>query len=340
MYRIFVQTLHLNQQQKNILNYFVGPLLFVWLSYAIYKQIQHQHDVQQSWELILSAFYHSQRWKLLLVLGLMLVNWGVEARKWQLQVKGIEVISFIEAFRAILAGQALGFNTVNRIGEPAGRAAFLKDGNRLRGLALSVVGSMAQIIVTFLMGALSLLYMRIYILNGSRQLQGLNAFWLDGLIYVISIGIMLFTLAYFRLSGLIELLEKIPVVARHRFFVEKLEDFHWKELTRILSLSFGRYWVFLLQYILLLQVFNVEVFWLDACALIGVMFLVLAIVPTITLAELGFRGKVSLILLGLLSANSIGIIATAAGIWLINLILPAIIGTLFLLGVRIFRTNK
>ncbi|HJV19085.1 MAG TPA: lysylphosphatidylglycerol synthase domain-containing protein [Sediminibacterium sp.] len=330
----------MNKRQKNILNYVIGPVLFVWLSYSIYNQIEHQTDVRQSWNMILAAFYEHDSWKIYMVIGLMLVNWGIEARKWQLQVKGIEAISFMSAFRAILAGQALGFNTVNRIGESAGRVAFLHNGNRIRGVVLSFVGSMAQIIVTFTMGAVSLWYMRMHILEGPQQLQGLSAFWLDGLIYVIAIGVILFALAYFRLAGLIEVLEKIPFVARNRFFVEKLEDFHWKELTRILLLSFERYLVFIVQYVLLLDVFHVQVNWLDAAALVGVLFLVLAIVPTIALAELGFRGKVGLLLFGVVSSNSVGIIATAAGIWLINLILPAIAGSLFILGVRIFRNNK
>jgi hypothetical protein len=181
--------------------------------------------------------------------------------------------------------------------------------------------------------------MRWNILNGERQLEGLSVFWLDALIYVIGMGILLFSLAYFKLAGLIQLVGKIPVVRKYQFFLEKLEDFHWNELVRLLTLSLTRYIVFLIQYYILLQVFDIEVFWLDAFALVGVMLLVLAIIPTIALTELGFRGKVSLLLLGLISNNSVGIIATAAGIWLINLILPAIAGTLFILGVRIFR-NK
>ena len=330
----------MNKKLKNILNYIVGPLLFIWLSYSIYQQVNHQVDVQQSWDLILKAFQEENRWKLITAIALMFVNWGIEARKWQLQIKGIESISFLNAFRQILAGQALGFNTINRIGESAGRSAFLKEGNRLRGIVLSFVGSMAQIIATFTMGVGALFYVKVFILNHTNQLNGLSEFWLDGLIYVISAGIILFTLAYFRLSGLIELLERIPFIAKYRFFIEKLEDFHWRELIRILSLSFGRYFVFLVQYTLLLDVFNVSVFWLDAFALVGVLFLVLAIVPTIALAEMGVRGKVSLLLFGLVSSNSIGIIATAGGIWLINLILPAIGGTLFILGLRLFRKNN
>ncbi len=335
-----MQIICLNRRQKNILNYIVGPLLFIWLSYSIYRQVNRQVDVQQSWNLILAAFNGEHQLKLIAVMALMFVNWGIEARKWQLQVKGIEAISFLSAFRAILAGQALGFNTINRIGESAGRVVFLKEGNRIRGVVLSFVGSMAQIIVTFTLGVCFLLYLRIFLLNNTTQLNGLSAFWLDGLIYVIASGIILFTLAYFKLAGLINLLEKIPIVSKYRFFIEKLEDFHWRELIRILSLSLGRYFIFLIQYVLLFDVFNVPIFWLDAIALVGVLLLVLAIVPSIALAEIGVRGKVSLLLFGLVSSNTIGIIATAGGIWLINLILPAIGGTLFILSIRLFRKKN
>lgn len=314
-------------------------MLFVWLSYSIYRQVQNQGDVLQSWHLIQSAFKGPQLTKLLAVIGLMFVNWGIEARKWQLLVSGIQKVSYGRAFRAVFSGQALGFNTPNRVGESAGRAIFLEEGNRIRGIVLSVVGSMSQIIVTFVMGILALLYLRLHILDNAHHLEGLSVFWVDSVIYTISAGIVLFILMYFRLSWLIQLLEKIPFIAKHKFFVQKLEDFHWKELTRILILSACRYVVFVLQYVVLLQVFEVNISWIDATAIVGVMFLVLAIVPTIALAELGFRGKLSIQLFGLLSSNTIGIIATAAGIWIINLIIPAIAGSLFILGIRLFR-NK
>lgn len=311
----------------------------MWLSYSIYRQVQERGDVRESWQFILAAFDGPQLGKLVLVILLMPVNWGIEARKWQLLVKGVQKVSFERACRAVFSGQALGFNTLNRVGESAGRALFLDEGNRIRGVLLSVVGSMSQIIVTFVMGLCSLLYLRVYILDDSRHLEGLSVFWLDGLLYIIGMGIFLFILLYFRLSWCVALLEKIPWVARHKFFVQKLEDFHWRELTRILLLSSFRYVVFVVQYVLLLQVFEVNIPWQDAVSLVSVMFLVLAIVPTIALAELGFRGKLSLQLFGLLSTNTIGIIATAAGIWIINLIIPAIAGSLFILGIRLFR-NK
>ncbi|MEN9684405.1 MAG: hypothetical protein RLZZ28_191 [Bacteroidota bacterium] len=277
--------------------------------------------------------------KMIFVGLLMFVNWGIEAWKWKILVSGIEKVSFGKAVKAVFTGQALGFNTPNRIGESAGRSIFLEEGNRLRGIVLSVVGSVSQIIVTFGTGLLALIYLRYFILDETHHVEGLSVFWLDGLIYLISIGIVLVVLLYFRLSWFIQLLEKIPLIAKYQFFVQKLEDFHWKELTRILILSSIRYGVFVVQYVLLLQAFEVYIHWLDAAMLVSVMLLVLAMVPTIALAELGFRGKISIQLFGLFSNNSLGIIATAAGIWIINLIIPAIAGSLFILGVRLFR-NK
>lgn len=329
----------MTKRTKHFLNYILGPVLFVWLSWSIYKQIQKQTDLQQTWDFIVSAIYGPNNWLIVLAGLLVLVNLGMEARKWQIQVREVEIISFLQSYKAVMAGQAIGLNTINRIGEPAARAAFLQDGNKIRGMMLSIVGSMAQLITTFGIGVCFLIYMRFNILHEGKQIEGLSIFWLDGLIYVIAMGIMLFTLAYFKISVLIQLVEKIDFVRKFKYFFEKLESFHFKTLLHILWLSIIRYIVILTQYYLLLQVFDISLFWLDAYALTGVMLLVLGIIPSIAFAELGFRGKVSLILFGLVSTNTVGIIATAVGIWLINLILPAIAGTLVILGVRLFR-NK
>ncbi len=335
-----VKKLLLSKKFKIFLNFFVGPGIFIWLSWSIYRQIQQQADVHQSWAFIQAAFTGPQAWKFFIVVILMMANWGIEARKWQLLITHIQPVSFARSCRAVLSGQALAFNTPNRLGESAGRAVFLEEGNRLRGIVLSIVGSMSQIIVTFVMGLLALLYLRFDILGLTGQLAGLTPFWYNTFILAITIGSGLFVLLYYRLSWVIKRVEKIPFVAKHRFFIQQLENFHWKELTRILFLSGSRYVVFLVQYVLLLQVFEVEVSVMDAVCMVSVMFLVMAIVPTIALAELGFRGKISLQLFGLLSNNTIGIVATAAGIWIINLIVPAIAGSLFILGVRLFRNKK
>lgn len=334
---MYTNHINLNKQLKIFLNWFIGPVLFVWLAFSIYKQISEQQDVQTSWQHIVDTVVGGQ-WKwLLLVFVLMFFNWGLEARKWQLLMQGIEHIGFWRSYRAIFTGQSFALNTVNRVGEYLGRMVYLQEGNRLRSIALSVAGSFSQLIVTMFMGLLSLLYLRVVILDDTHHLQGLSVFWLDGLMWGLTVGVTVCLVLYYKLSLITELMEKIPFVARYSFFIDKLEDLHWKELTRILSISLSRYLVFIVQYLIMLHVFEVDVRLLDGAAVIGVMFLVLAIIPTIALAELGLRGKVSLQVIGLLSANQVGIIATAAGIWLINLVIPALAGSIFILGIRLFK---
>jgi len=308
--------------------------LFAILSVSIYRQVHSQPNLGAAWVQVKQSY---TSWKLWLVLFLMLVNWGIEAKKWQILVSSVQRVSFLKSFMAIFTGQAIGLNTINGVGEYVGRVIYLEDGNRLRAVAISMVGSISQIIVTMIMGIVGLIYMRTHVFDATHHLQGLSIFWLNGIMYLLSFGVIIVLLVYFELSWLTKLVEKIPFVAKYSFFIQKLEELTWKELAGILLLSFIRYFVFIAQYILLLQVFGVEASWISAGWTVCVMFLVLAIVPTIPLAELGVRGETSQQLLGLISGNSLGILFTAAGIWFINRAVPAVAGSLFILGVRLFK---
>ncbi len=280
-----------------------------------------------------------RKWLFFLVFLLMGINWGLEARKWQLLITPIQPISFFRSFKAVLSGLSFSLFLPKGMGEYVGRLLYMQEGNRLRSIAVTVVGSMSQFIVTMCAGLMGLVYLRTEVFNPIIQLEGLPLFWLNGLMYVLSFGIMLLLLIYFRLSWFTKWFEKIPLVSRHKIFVENLEDFHWKDLMKILSLSIFRFIVFIMQYLLILYIFKVEVNWVDASWTTCVLFLALAIVPTIPIAELGLRGEISIQLFGLLSSNTLGIVATAASIWVVNLIIPSLAGSLFILGVKLFR-NK
>ncbi|MBX2932417.1 MAG: flippase-like domain-containing protein [Chitinophagaceae bacterium] len=293
--------------------------------------------MHQAWQIIVDSYSTTASWKLYAVVALMFVNWGIEAKKWQILVAGIQKIAFFRAFRAIFTGQAVALNTFNGIGEYVGRVVYLKDGNRLRAIALSIVGSLSQLIITLVMGLIGLVYVRLNILDEAHHLQGLSKFWLDAMMYSLSFLTVIFLFIYFQMSWLTKLMEKIPFVAKYSFYIQKLEDFHYKELTKILLLSFFRYVVFVVQYLLLLQLFQVEASIIQLAWVVCVLFLVLAVVPSIPVAELGLRGEVSRQLFGLLSANILGIIFTAAIIWVINRVIPAIAGSLFILGVKLFK---
>jgi hypothetical protein len=329
--------MRLRKRYKILINYIVGPALLIWLCFSVYHHIQQQKDLPLAWQKIKSSFTGPYWWKFAAVVLLMFFNWGIEAKKWQLLIKGIQRISFVRAFKAIFSGQAFAFNTINNMGEFVGRVMFLEEGNRLRAVAVTVVGSISQIIVTMVMGIIGMLYLRLNLLDVQQHLKGLTNLWFSGLIIVLMGGTLGLIVFYFQLSWITKLVEKIPFVAKYSYFIKNVEDFHWKHLTNILLLSFTRYVVFVAQYLLLLQFFDVQANWLQLSWMVCIMFLVLAIVPSIALAELGLRGEVSKLLIGLLSANVLGIASTAIIIFFINRIIPAVAGSLFILSVRIFK---
>ncbi len=230
-------------------------------------------------------------------------------------------------------------NTPNGSGEYFGRILYIAPGNRIRAITLTFVGSISQLIVTMVAGTIGLFILRSSLYSATSESIQLSYSWIDFITYgslLISIALVVL---YFEISWLVKLLERVPFIKKYSFFIKKLEDFHPLELFKVLMLSVGRYAVFIMQYLLMLQVFNVGIPLATAFWLITVMFLGLAIVPTIALAELGVRGKLSIYLFGVFSTNTLGIVLTASSIWLINLIVPALAGSLFLLGIKIIR-NK
>ena len=117
-------------------------------------------------------------------------------------------------------------------------------------------------------------------------------------------------------------------------------DFNATLLLQLLSLSAVRFGVFIVQYYLLFRLFDVHILWWQAFWTISVSFLVLAIIPTIAIIELFQRRMIVKTIVGLYSTNELGITLTTAGIWFINLIVPAIIGSLLILSIKKIFGNK
>src|SRR5688500_3856291 len=157
---------NMNKNIKLILNYVVGPAVFIILLYTISKQLQRQPDWKQSGLQAWRSLTGADGWKIVLVLLLMFINWGIEARKWQLAVRRIQRVGFYNSLRAIFAGTTLGFFTPNRMGEYLGRMWFIREGSRLRAISLTIVCSMAQLLVTLLAGCIGIYFLRRHVLTG------------------------------------------------------------------------------------------------------------------------------------------------------------------------------
>ena len=330
--------MRLNKNIKIFVNYFLGPLLFIWVSYSIYNQVQHQPDLEKSWQHIRESFGGPMILNLIAVFILMIVNWGIEAFKWKLSVQKIQRLTFFTSFKAILSGTSFSVSTPNRVGEYLGRILYMSEGNRLKAISLTIAGSMSQLIITLFMGLLGFIILQEQIIMG----QLLSAIWIQVMIYGISFVLLILTVFYFRLSWIIKWIDRLPGIKKYAWLIKGLEDFNATLLLQLLSLSALRFFVFTIQYYLLFRLFSVDVSWWQGLWAVSVSFLIMAVIPTIALfTDLSLRGKVSLKLLGLFSGNNLGISLTAVSIWFINLIIPALTGSLLILSIKkIFKNNN
>ena len=277
----------------------------------------------------------SEAWKLVAIILLMFVNWGLETRKWQVLLRHLHKISFWQAFKEILSGLAFALNTPNRIGEYGGRVLFIPEGKRVRAVSLTLAVSFSQLLVTLLLGSFGL-----FVLSGriiaSAEFSSLQI-WITALQVLVIFFTLIGFIIYFKLSWLVRVIEKLPGIQSYTRHIAVLEEMNVRLLLHVVVLSLIRFFVFIIQYNLMLQMMQVEMGWWNGFWTVSVLFLLLATLPTIALLELGLRWEYSIILFGLFSANILGIYAAATGIWLINLVLPALAGSLFMLGVRIFK---
>jgi len=326
----------MNKNIKNFINYFLGPILFIWLSYSIYKQVRHQPNLQQSWQHIRNSFNSPMIMNLVSVLFLMIINWGIEAFKWKLAIQKIQQVSFITAFKAILSGVSFSVSTPNRIGEYLGRVLYMDEGNRIKAVALTIVGSLSQLIITIYMGFIGL----IILMPDLESSHMISSIWINVMLYGALAALLTLTLFYFRLSWLIKWIDRLPGFGRYAYMVKALEEFNATLLLQLLSLSAIRFLVFFAQYYLLFRLFEVNIGWWQCLWAVSVLFLVLAIIPTFAIAELAQRGYIAKTIIGLYSTNIAGIVFTTVGIWFINLVLPAITGSLLILSIKKIFTNK
>ena len=293
----------------------------------------HQPDLGNRWMQIKSSFENPALW---LAVLMMFLNWGLEAFKWQMLLSPLENISYANAYKSVLAGCSITMLTPNRVGEYGGRILYVKEENRLDAIPLTILGSVSQLFITVLMGTFGLVYLHFF--SADQQLFSSLPTYTNKVLLYISISAAVFLLLiYLRIGLLVKFLNKVKWLQKLAAHIVLLNTFSRKQLLRILFLSFLRYMVFILQFVLLLQIMQVDVSFFTCFRLLTVFYLVMAIAPTIGFTELPIRAAASLEILQSYSNNLIGIQAASLGIWIINLVVPAIIGSLLILGIKILK---
>lgn len=305
-------------------------VLGIWI---LYNKIIKNQNVTEVWDEIKTSFTNSKQFILMFVAFLLVpLNILLEAFKWKLQVKPIEDIRLNISYISIFTGMTAGMFFPNRMGSFLGRIFMLERGDRIKAAMVTIVGGFAQMIVTVCFGLIAALF---FVKKYKLLLMIISA-----------ILIILLILLYFK----IHLLKYLQILIPKRFkektksYVEIFSQYTKKELFKILIISFARYLLYSFQFVLLIWAFNVPLSYLNAMIPISLTYLMMMIVPFITITEIAVRGSISIIIFekwlmmnGINSSLSAMIFSASSLLWIFNIAIPATIGLFLINRLKIFR---
>lgn len=268
---------------------------------------------------------------LIVVLALVPVNWGLESAKWRILMEPLQRLGRWRAFVATLAGTCIALITPNRTGEFVGRVLYLEPGVRVAGSIATALGSIAQFVVTLVAGALALVMLSVAGAPFPWSSNGATVALLS-LTLMVALGALVF---YLYPALLRQLLLLVPVLERLDRATNVLERFRRKQLLVVLGLSAVRYAVFAFQFVLLCKAMHGGLPAGTVALAVAVVYLLATLIPTMFISELGVRGSVAIAVMVPLGGAAGAVVAASGILWLLNLVLPAAVGSVLLVTSRI-----
>jgi hypothetical protein len=290
-------------------NKLIGFILFVICAIAIYNKVLQNENLNQHGA-DLKVQLSKIHWAAWLLMGCLLtLNYTIEAIKWKSVIASTNTFNTWQALRAVLVGQAFSFFTPARSGDYVGRTLFLAPGTKLKGITQMAWASYAQILMTICFGCFALFW---------------NLPFLPWLKWVAPLGGCIALFLFFYNQPLKGWLSKINLLQ-----IDKA--LKWK----LLALAFARYSIYLMQYNWAAQMLSIPVGWIDLSIAVMALLFFLSMIPAISLTDLVIRGQLFLLLMAPFYQNDIMLIALTTLIWIVNFLVPSIVGAILLLSFRI-----
>jgi uncharacterized membrane protein YbhN (UPF0104 family) len=311
----------------------VVVVLLVWL---VYSRLSKPEVREQLYLFLHQPFTPRLAGYLLIIFYLAYLNLLMEALKWRLLLKKLETLSWYNVFSSVMSGLSLASFTPGRIGEFGGRVLYLKSENRFKGVLVMGIGSFCQMMVTNILGGIGVCLF-------TWKMYYINDLLFRATVSMVSILVVLMFILLVNVRWFYFLIVKIPWLKSYKSKFVILLRYSQLDLVKVFSYSLLRYFIFSMQYYLLIKLFIPTIPYIQSMILISLIYMVQSIIPTFALADMGIRGLAATFFFGFLVGEEqlLSVTAAALGIWLINLIIPSFIGSYYVLkaNVNYNRTN-
>ncbi len=299
----------------------------------IFHKLRHNQNITdfQSLTKYLSA---ASVWIVLLTIFiLMLLNWFLEALKWKFLVQPIEKITTWKAVESVFCGLTWAVFTPNRIGEYGGRIFFLSPRKRIMGAIAMGVGAVGQMVVTNVLGALAILWF-------IERFMHFNNMLYYALSFLALVFCGFFLLFYFNIRLVDGLLSKIKFLKRFKKFFGILARYKKSQLWKIFIYCLSRFCVFTTQYYLIIHLFVPDIQVFEMIMMLCILFFIQSALPSLDLLDIGVRVSTATYFFTFITPHEVAIMAATTCIWMINLIIPAILGSVFVLKLNFFGKSR
>ena len=248
------------------------------------------------------------------------INWFFEILKWKTLVSHIQDISFLTAMKQSLASLTVSLTTPNRIGEYGAKAYFFERDKRKQVLVLNFFSNAIQMGVTTLFGVIGIaIIFQQYDLPLSTSKLIISLFILS----------LILILGYrFKKKELLIKGFSISNVFR------KFKNLSLPIKLKLTIYSIIRYLTFSLLFYSLLHFFNAHISILQFIPLIFSMYLIASIIPTIFIFDVVVKGGAAVWLFSFAGISEIPVLSTVLCMWILNFVIPSIIGGFYLLSYK------
>ena len=322
----------MDRKRKKFLSIFFKSAILILAFGFIYQKLSDNQNIANFRSLTNSLSAESV-WKVLsAIVLLMFLNWFLESLKWHYLVQRIERISVWKAVESVFCGLTWAVFTPNRIGEYGGRIFFLSPRKRIMGAIAMGVGAIGQMVLTNILGALAFLWFVRKFLTPEPLLY-------FTLMFVVLVFCAAFLLFYFNIRWVQYLVSRVKFMNPFQKFFRILSRYKQRELRKVFLYCIARFVVFTTQYCLIIHLLVPEISLFDTVMMTFILFFVQSALPSLDLLDIGIRSMTATFFFGFITSQDIAIMAATACIWLVNLIIPAILGSVFVLKLNFFGNN-
>ena len=303
-----------------ILKILLGLACFLFLWY----KLKGQFTPEKVANLKTTLQYSQAVLALVMASLLMLPNWLIESYKWQHITASIERISFGKAIKGVLSGLCVGNLTPGRLGEFAGRILFFSPHNRSKVSVTHFVCGATQLFTTMMFG---IICAALWLWNAGER----NSLYT--IIFIACCALLLVLLL------VILNIETVYKKLAHISFLQRLNlgevSYPRKTMLQLIGLSVLRYLVFSFQYVLLLQCCGAQASYFELFVSVSVSFMLMSAIPMISFIEVAIRASIAVVLFSPFNSNELLLVTASTLLWLINIVIPSIIGYFVILSSKI-----